>query len=269
MKISLSIPLLGLNWKRTTNPYLVIPVNQVLLVDYSVCEGKSKTKLELNKHIPVLKELLQKTVNKLTQVYTYLSIKNDKGLCLNINLSESSYTPLVSLYTASTLSAIYVMLREVLNGKPGVNDIIDIASYIWSREKPGVRMLYEALMISAIKRKPILYRGSEEHIVLDEFLLDKIAEGRYIPLLDANERDFDPQLESALVKLEGISIISAVNTLASKVNSPSFEISVLRDFFKVDNAISYILYNLPVPQENCKYIQSIEGYLEEICVDKA
>jgi len=249
------------------NPYLVIPVNQFIPVEQTICNSKGRIEIESNHHITVLDKRLKVTSHKLTKVYNHLSSKSSKGLCLKVYIPESSYISLVSLYTASTLSAIYIALKEILDEKPREEDIIDIAGFIWSDEKPSVKMLYEALLISAMRRKAILYRGRDEQILLDDFLLDSVQSGRVIPLNSIVERYFDPQLESALVKLEGTSVINAVNTLVSEDNRNNFnsKLVALQDFFKIDNAISYILYSLPVPQRNCKYIQSVEGYLEEIC----
>ncbi|MCE4605864.1 MAG: hypothetical protein F7B59_00825 [Desulfurococcales archaeon] len=270
MRVSTSIPLLGLNWNVTANPYLVIPVNQFIQVELTACESKYGVEIKSMQPGAVLEEHLKLASHKLTQVYNHLSSKAGKGFCLSVYIPEDNYVPLVSAYTASILSAIYIVLKEILKGKPGEEDIIDIASFIWSDKKPGIKMLYEALLISAMRRKPILYRGSGEQILLEDFVLNSIQQGRVIPLDDIIERYFDPQLESALVKLEGISIISAVNTLASKSIGNSFDskLVALQDFFKIDNAIGYILYDLPVSRENCKYIQSVEGYLEEICLGR-
>jgi hypothetical protein len=267
MRISLSLPLLGLNWGSTLNPYLATPINQVLQVRYSQCRNNGKIELAFDNYLFTPGELMRETINRLTQVYNRLTGKTENGICLHVDVTGKDYVPLVSLYSSSTLSMIYLMLREVLGGKPGENDIMDVANYIWSKEKPGIKMLYEALILSAMKHKPVLYRGYDEQILLEEFSLDKIVDGRQILLGDISTEYMDPQLSSALVKLEGTSIISAVNRIASAMSYTKFEAGILRNFFKVDNSLAYIVYDLPVPRENCKYIQSIDGYLEEICFE--
>jgi hypothetical protein len=266
MKISLSVPLLGINWGQTINPYIAIPLRGNISITTIECSTGTSDIVNISsseQDLSLLIQFLHTDMEKLTSLYRSLMGEEPEN-CYELVLPTGG-VPYISIY-GSTLAAIaYKLLHSAIGLKPSKSDVMELLSYLWSDKPNWLKILYESVSLSSLLGKAILYRGDDESVILGRHNLGKLARRDYYDITPV-ETLSDPQLESALVKLEGLSVISASNIIGASRVGELENNDFLLTYYKIDNSISYIVYGLKPPRDGCKYIQSLNGGMEEICI---
>ncbi|MEB3758779.1 MAG: hypothetical protein GSR87_02845 [Desulfurococcales archaeon] len=269
MKVRLSIPLLGINWGQTVNPYIAVPLENNISVHQVECrDGENSGLLKISlegQNSPFLEQEISKASLKMVTLYRSLAGDIPGKNCYEISIPDEKI-PYISIYGAVLDALAYKLLSLALGLKPSKNEIIEFLSHLWTGKPFWLRLLYESVALSSITGRTILYRGTDESIILGKTSIKKAARRNYY---DANtvEPPSDPQLQSALAKLEGVSVISASNIISASPDKGLEIHSLLSTYYKIDNAVSYIVYGLEPPVDGCKYIQSLNGGLEETCFE--
>ncbi len=269
MKIRLSIPVLGINWGQTVNPYIAVPLaNNISVheIEWRDCESSGLLKILLEgQNSPFLEQEISKATTKMNSLYRSLTGDVPEKNCYEISIPDEK-TPYISIYGAVLAALAYKLISRALGLKPSKNEIIEFLRHLWTGKPFWLGLLYESVALSSITGRAILYRGADESIILGKTSIKKVARRNYYNT-SITKLPSDLQLHSALAKLEGVSVISASNIISA---SPDKELeihSLLSTYYKIDNAVSYIVYGLEPPVKGCKYIQSLNGGLEEICFE--
>jgi len=271
MKIRLSIPLLGINWGQTANPYIVVPLEDNITVEQTECQNrKNGNVIEIpidSQELSLLKQVLSKDAENINYLYSSLTGETSEKNCYVLSLPNEDI-PYISVYGSALAVMAYKLAYRALGSKPSKGDIIEVLSYLWADKPFWLRLLYESVALSSLTGKTVLYRGPDESIILGKISIKKVTRKNYYNIITEElEPPGDPQVQSALAKLEGISVISASNVIASLQETRPEIHSLLSTHYKIDNAISYIVYGLEPLRSGCKYIQSLNGGLEEVCVE--
>ena len=269
MKIRLSIPILGVNWGETVNPYIVVPLENSISVHQIECWDKANSGLlkissDGQNSLFLEHEINSETV-KMMSLYRSLTGDIPEKNCYEISIPDEKI-PYISIYGGAMAALAYKLINRALGLKPSKNEILEFLSHLWTDKPFWLRLLYESVALSSLTGRAILYRGIDESVILGKTSIEKAARRDYY---DANsvEPPIDLQLQSALAKLEGVSVISASSIISAQPDKGLEVHSLLSTYYKIDNAVSYIVYGLEPPVDGCKYIQSLNGGLEETCFD--
>ncbi len=275
-KVRLSLPLLGINWGETLNPYLAIPLeDKVTVAVYSNSDLKDVAiNLQLQEPSEVLLNRLFQTMRTITKIYYEITNKHVEHplFAIEAKAESTSYLPLVSLYASIASLSVYLIFKST--GYPlDLDELMEILQIAWKLEgvPENIRSLYSSLVLSSFKNKAILYRDSSEYLDLAEVNLKLGDKGTFIELYPDNLSDkLGPEAVSALTKLEGVALIEAATRLnmALAEHGETDVFAILYPYIKIENALYYVLYNIVPRMSRCKYVQSINGVVEEICIAK-
>ncbi len=269
MKIRLSIPVLGINWGQTSNPYIVVLLENSISVYQIECrdsENSGLLKISLEgQNLPFLEHEISRGTMKMVSLYRSLAGDIPEKNCYEIPIPDEKI-PYISIYGAVLAALAYKLISCALGSRPSKNEIIEFLRHLWTDKPFWLRLLYESVALSSLTGRAILYRGNDESIILGKTSIKKAARKGYYDVSNA-KLPSDPQLQSALAKLEGVSVISASHIISAPPEKGVETHSLLSTYYKIDNAVSYIIYGLEPPVNGCKYIQSLNGGLEETCFE--
>ncbi len=210
----------------------------------------------------------------ITKIYYEITNKHAEHprFAIEAKTESTSYLPLVSLYASIASLSAYLIFKST--GYPlDLDELMEILQIAWKLEgvPENIRSLYSSLVLSSFKNKAILYRDSSEYLDLAEVNLKLGDKGTFIELYPDNLSDkLGPETASALTKLEGVALIEAATRLnmALAEHGETDVFAILYPYIKIENALYYVLYNIVPRMSRCKYVQSINGVVEEICIAK-
>ena len=163
-------------------------------------------------------------------------------ICLEGTINKLPYISYYSISTAS-LSLFLSELLE-LDVKDITESLMGVETELFEHE---LIQVLQALRLSTINDRPLLYRYGEEPVIIDyprncHILLKEQEAVETIERLVYRIEDIDSELSDLITKIAGLVVIKAYNSIHKKLDS-----SLLNICCRLENMIWYAEYKLNPP----------------------
>ncbi len=246
--LRLSLPLFGVPLSNRINPIYVAVLDypiEIIIGDELTCEACH-------------------TIPQVNEIINILGEELGEKLGFNIYLSRfNPMIPFISYYSVATLS-LSLILSELLelDIKDVTESLMGIETELFNRE---LIQVIQALRLSTLNNKPLLYRYGEEAVVIEDarqcFISTENVDRKEMVSL-GNEifyriEDIDNELGDLITKLAGLTTLKAYNSV--HLGNP--EDVLISTYCRIENMIWYLEYGLIPPvsdfRECVKWIPNI------------